>query len=391
MTPKPNTIAIVTNTPVPLDQAHNTMLCHLIDGMLHLGLQVQLICPHIRNKDHRYHPALTCLAPSHIPTSTKLPRLSSISWLTDYWIQHPPDAVYISSPTLIGWQVVRLANRLNIQTVTGLFNYTMASPFHCVQHFINHLVLPWFNAKSKYTLVNSIHHAQQFQSLRLKRLAILSHGVDSKRFAPCYRSNELREQWQADRHDLVFLYTGPLDQRHNVELALRTFRVIREHFPSKKHKMVCIGDGKNAEHLKHRFPGIFYLNHAPTSQLPEIYASADILLQPNKQGLLGNNVIEAMASGVVVVGFQRGAVAQHVQNHVSGLSIPLNGGWVDDETFIDRVLALCDRPDKIASIKRNARYTALRQDWQYVTQQFVHLMLSPAPHTPKKQIQQPSH
>ncbi|MBU2707347.1 glycosyltransferase [Zooshikella marina] len=388
MTHKPTTIAIVANTPVLFNQAHNTMLRHLIDGMLHHGLQVQLICPHTQEEDHRYHPGLICVTPSHMMASSKKKlSLSPIAWLADYWAQNPPDAVYISSPSFMGWQVTRLASRLAIQTVTGFFDLTIPSHFNCVKHIANHLVLPWFNSKSKYSLVNSIHHARQFQSLRLKRLAILSHGVDSKRFAPCYRSTELRQQWQAGRHDLVFLYTGPLDQAHNAELALRTFRIIKDHFPSKQHKMLCIGSGKQAEHLKHRFPGITYINHVPASQLPKIYASADILLQPNKQGLLGNTVIEAMASGVVVVGFKRGAVAQHVQNHVSGLSISLNGGWVDEETFIDRVLALCDRPDKIASIKRNARYTALRQDWQYVTQQFIHLLLSPAPYTSKTQIQ----
>ncbi len=144
----------------------------------------------------------------------------------------------------------------------------------------------------------------------------LPYFSDLERFA--------RARSQAGR-ERVFLFCGSLIERKGVDLMARAFVQLAAEVPGVRLRIA--GDGELRQSLaqllrpvSHR---VEFLGFKDWSDLPELYASADVLCVPSRYDGWGLVVPEGLASGLPVIATERmGAALEFVQTGVNGWLIP---------------------------------------------------------------------
>jgi glycosyltransferase involved in cell wall biosynthesis len=87
--------------------------------------------------------------------------------------------------------------------------------------------------------------------------------------------------------------------------------------------------------------------------LAEIYAAADIYVTATLEDNLPNTVLESMACGTTVVGFETGGIPDMVKNKYNGALVPVK----DTKALAEAILFLFSNPEKTDEYGRNSRKT----------------------------------
>lgn len=152
------------------------------------------------------------------------------------------------------------------------------------------------------------------------RFHLLPHGVDLNRFTP--RTTEANGT-------LRLLAVGRLVEKKGFHFLVAALTGLEIPFT-----LTIVGDGPERERLRQ----LIILNNLETrivlhgavthSELPQMYAEADVVVVPSIQDRSGdrdglpNVVLEAMASGRAVVASDVGAIASAIVDNDNGLLVP---------------------------------------------------------------------
>ena len=116
-------------------------------------------------------------------------------------------------------------------------------------------------------------------------------------------------------------------------------------------------------------PAIRFLGWVPASEMPRLFAEADVLLNASIIDNQPGSILEAFAAGVPVVTTPTGGIAEMVRDRRTGLIAPAGSA----EAMADAALWLCDHPDDRRAMTRAARevirdftWTAVRDAWMDV-------------------------
>jgi glycosyltransferase involved in cell wall biosynthesis len=97
------------------------------------------------------------------------------------------------------------------------------------------------------------------------------------------------------------------------------------------------------------------------------YASADVFVFPSRTETFGNVVLEAMASGLVVVAFDRAAAHELIVSGESGFTVPGD----DRQELAELVEAVARRPlAELRAIGTRARARALESGWGAIVDRY---------------------
>jgi len=378
-------IAIVTETFAPDVNGVANTLGHLCHGLLSAGHTVTLVRPVPTGDVSRIFDA-----GEHADSfqeirvrGVPLPRYRElqIGWpsatlLRTSWAQSRPDQVYVATQGPLGWSAQRAARKLAIPVCAGFHtNFQTYSRYYglgFMQRFIT-LYLRLFHNRAALTLVPTQRMQEHLLSLGIPQTAVWSRGVDCGQFSPELRDPALRQAWGVEEEDLAVLYVGRLAAEKNLRQVSATFDRLLAIHP--RARLVLVGDGPLKAGLAQRYPDYLFCGMQTGTRLAQHYASGDLLLFPSKTDTFGNVVIEAMASGLPVVAYDDGAAAEHIDDGVSGLTVPLD----DDEAFTRAALRLADRPSLRSRMGKAARREALSLSWSRLVEQFLVLIPNAPP------------
>ncbi len=193
-----------------------------------------------------------------------------------------------------------------------------------------------------------------FQNLR-----IWPRGVDTALFHPERRSQELRTSWLADRERpnemTVLLYVGRISWEKNLHLLTQAYRAMdRGHC-----HLVIVGDGPALKEIQQDVADlpVTFTGYLKGEQLASAYASADIFAFPSTSETFGQVVLEAMASGLPVVGVLSEGVCDLVRNEQTGLMLDMQGLSEDEQ--VHGYLAYLQRLIQSASVRHAMGHAAL--------------------------------
>ncbi|KAG8752648.1 hypothetical protein FRC12_011848 [Ceratobasidium sp. 428] len=123
----------------------------------------------------------------------------------------------------------------------------------------------------------------------------------------------------------VILYVGRLSHEKNLFFLIETFAILLRliELPSLPPLFVFVGDGPVRHDLEDRclqkeIPAIF-VGHRSGEDLAKCYASADVFAFPSYTETFGQVVLEALASGLPVVGLDADGTRDLVQHERTGL------------------------------------------------------------------------
>ena len=186
--------------------------------------------------------------------------------------------------------------------------------------------------------------ATMLQKHGFQNLRIWPRGVDTTLFHPERRSQELRTSWLGGRERpneiTVLLYVGRISWEKNLHLLTHAYRAMdREHC-----HLVIVGDGPALKEVQQDVADlpVTFTGYLKGEQLASAYASADIFAFPSTSETFGQVVLEAMASGLPVVGVLSEGVCDLVDNEQTGLMLDTQGLSEDEQvhgyvTYLQRL------------------------------------------------------
>jgi glycosyltransferase involved in cell wall biosynthesis len=151
--------------------------------------------------------------------------------------------------------------------------------------------------------------------LRVPLFAI-SNGVDTGLFQP--RNNH----WQPNPNHITILHIGRLGREKRVDATLRAFANIVSAHPNIR--LLIVGVGSESNSLKtlsstlNVADRVQFMGFVPHNRLPEIYQKADIFVTASTIETQGLVVLEAMSSGLPIVGVDAMALPDLIRHGVNG-------------------------------------------------------------------------
>jgi glycosyltransferase involved in cell wall biosynthesis len=287
------------------------------------------------------------------------------------WREQRPDAVYVATEGLLGLSAMRAANALQIPVVTGFHTRFHDYAAHYGVGLLAPLVrvrLLQFHRRAQITLVPTRALFDELTEASIGHVRKLRRGVDTDLFTPARREPALRGSWGVHGDAPVLLCVGRLAAEKSLGLALQAFRALQARIPAAR--MVMVGDGPRRGALADAYQDVIFAGTQRGEALAAHYASADVFLFPSLTETFGNVVLEAMASGLAVVAFDRAAAQEHIANGISGLVVP----ELDARAFITSAYELGLDAEMRLTLGFNARIVAQQCTPDRVTIEFDKLL-----------------
>lgn len=136
------------------------------------------------------------------------------------------------------------------------------------------------------------------------------------------RRNELNSE---SPHLIV---TRNLEKLYGIDTALEAFALVQKEYP--KVRLTIAGSGPEKSHLVERAKtlgvneSVRFAGRLDREEILDLYASADILLNPSLADNSPNSIIEALACGVPVVSSDVGGIPYLIQSGENGMLVKAN-------------------------------------------------------------------
>lgn len=174
------------------------------------------------------------------------------------------------------------------------------------------------------------------------------------------------------------LSTRNFETIYNVPCTLRAFRLVQDRYPEATLTLVGAGSQdaairRLADDLQLR--RVTFAGRVPPEDIWQHYADADIYLQTPDIDNMPSSVLEAYASGCVVVSTLAGGVPAILTDGEHGLLAPCN----DDAAVAAAVLRLLGEPGLAQRMATSALDSCARYQWSAVRAQWVRLYRDLAP------------
>jgi glycosyltransferase involved in cell wall biosynthesis len=199
--------------------------------------------------------------------------------------------------------------------------------------------------------------------------------VESRRFNPGFRASAWRTRLGADDNTIVVAYVGRLAAEKGLDTAVAAMhRVSAGPLGSvarggRRVVFALAGDGPYAVHCRRVAPPpptTHFVGRLEGRALSEFYASADLFVFPSATDTFGNVLLEAMASGVPVIGADVGPTRE-ILAHGGGITVPR----ADAGALAEAIEMLANDPGRRATIGAAGITYAASRSWDRIFDDLV--------------------
>ncbi|NGO78400.1 glycosyltransferase family 1 protein [Streptomyces sp. YC504] len=274
---------------------------------------------------------------------------------------HRAELVHLASPFVLGVRGMAAASRLGLPAVavyqTDLAGYARTY-VGAGEAAVWRRIRAVHKAADR-TLAPSGAAMRDLVAQGVPRVALWPRGVDTARFDPALRDEEVRRRY-APNGELLVGYVGRLAPEKRVELLAGVCRMDGV-------SVLVTGDGPSEHRLRDMLPGAHFLGRRTGGELARIFASLDLFVHTGPFETFCQTVQEAMASGVPVIAPAAGGPLDLVAHGRTGLLVPPG----DAAAFRDAVWSLAADPVRRAAYGRNGRDMVRERTWEAVGDQLL--------------------
>lgn len=153
-----------------------------------------------------------------------------------------------------------------------------------------------------------------------KRIEVLSNGIDTKRYNPSESRRWVREKFCPNGEGLI-LHVGRMTREKGILELVRAAKILSR--KGIKFRLVIVGRGPYLKAIKdlvkrEGIRNIVFAGFVEDRDLPKYYASADFFATASTVETQGIVLLEAMASGLPVIGARAGAIPELVKGGGNG-------------------------------------------------------------------------
>lgn len=210
----------------------------------------------------------------------------------------------------------------------------------------------WIFKNSDFVLGLSQQAVSEIRSLGIpkSKSGVFTYWVDLDKFKRIPDAKE-KVSWQGK---FVVLFVGRLVPEKGINELLVSFKSW-----DKKISLAIAGTGSLEDKVKEaekKFDNLIYLGKIVNEKLPVYYSAADVLIVPSvhEEGF-GRVVLESLACGTPVIGSNRGAIPEAMNNTVGRLI------KITPENLKNTVGYFYKNPDKLDKLSKNCRRFALER------------------------------
>lgn len=241
-----------------------------------------------------------------------------------------PDIVHLVDPVVLGAAGLAAARFLN-KPVASSYHTNLAA-------YCGHFGFPIFTKpmwsynrfmhnQCSLTFCPSPSTAEMLRKQGFEHLRIWPRGVETALFQPERRSAELRASWLEGRKlpdtKRVLLYAGRISWEKNLQLLTQAYRGM-DH---ERCHLVIVGAGPALKEVQQELADlpVTFTGYLQGATLAAAYATADIFAFPSRTETFGQVVLEAMASGLPIVGVLSEGICDLVRDGWTGYLLDTAG------------------------------------------------------------------
>jgi len=200
--------------------------------------------------------------------------------------------------------------------------------------------------------------------------------VDCRLFAPGRRDEHRRSALGAAGKQLV-LYVGRLAVEKGMDTLIPAFQSV--HATMGECCVFCVaGDGPEAGRVRRELPFARQFGFLDRDVLADLYADADLFVFPSATETCGLVALEAMASGLPVIGVDAGGMRDNVRDGINGRLVRPG----DAEELSRAMLEVLGDETVRYAMTQGARAFAVGRDWDreldLLVQQYESVLGAPA-------------
>ena len=293
-------------------------------------------------------------------------------------MQESPDIIHANFPSPYNAYMASVISRTRgIPAVLTWHNdlppVTIAARVLVSTH--DRLVLPFYLPQFSFIIATSETYAGSSANSEPCEisLAVVPNGVDTVRFNPKLRSDEVLSRHNLDEERVV-LFVGALTRWHRykgLDVLIRSMALLRSD-PLAARLLVVGGGELSVEYVKLAAElgirdRVIFAGNVPDDDLPKYYACADLFALPSKNRSegFGLTILEANATGKPALGTRVGGIPSVIHDGYNGLLVSPN----DPEALAEAIREALENDDLLKQMGKNGRAFAEQHDWSIVAKQ----------------------
>jgi glycosyltransferase involved in cell wall biosynthesis len=275
-----------------------------------------------------------------------------------------PDIVHVVNPVILGLWGTAIAKQRNLPLLASFHTDLPQYVTHLKLGFLKPLSHTWIRDVHNQAHVNLCTSQPMVNSARglgIKRVRLWPKAVDTERYRPTNWSAAMRERLSGGHPEApLMVYVGRLSHEKRLDWLYAPVTQL----PGVR--LAMVGSGPAESFLRERFKGTptVFTGYMSGDELAQAYASADVFAFPSDTETLGFVAMEAMASGVPVVGARAGGIPDVIQEGKTGLMF--SPGDLGDLT--EKLRTLLFNPELRRTLGARARQDMERWSWRASTE-----------------------
>ena len=228
------------------------------------------------------------------------------AWV-DALVALKPDLIEAQDPYVTGWAAVEAAERLGVPAVayfhSDLTRLIGSRIGHWADRGLNAYLAKLYRRYDR-VLVPSRVMGEKLERLQVPNIVVQPLGVDLQRFHPARRDAQLRQRLGIDDATRLLIFAGRGSHEKKIPILLHAMKLLGANY-----RLLLVGS-----HMPRRVPdNVHVIDHfVPKDELAGMFAASDALVHAGDRETFGLIVLEAMASGLPVIGVDAGAVSELV-------------------------------------------------------------------------------
>ncbi len=169
----------------------------------------------------------------------------------------------------------------------------------------------------------------------------------------------------------VFIISRHLEKKYNISCAIKAFKIVKDAYP---HAMLKIaGDGPDEPNIRKIIKelklsaSVELLGRVENHLLPSIHNNTDIFLNSSNVDNMPIAVLEAFASGLIVVSTNAGGLKYLIEDRKTGFLVDVN----DHVEMANRVFEVLKNPSLTKQMVYRARELAQSCSWENVKHKWL--------------------
>jgi len=332
---------LIANDTFHPDLNGNSYFTHrLASSLIKRGHQVLVIAP---SQTFHHEKSIRGGVPVFGVRSMSIPHYANfrvtIPWfakktLTNVIKEFNPEVVHIQSHFAVGRMTMRIAKKLGMKVIGT--NHFMPENLVFYFHFPNWLEKKairwaWNDFRSIYEKLDFVTTPTKTAADLLKKYGFLkqvlpvSNGIDMKKFHSGQDATYLKQRYDLPNKP-VLLFVGRLDKEKNVDLVIRALASID---PKIAPHFLIAGKGYEMENLRRLAKElkiedrVTFAGFVSDEDLPFLYNTATVFINAGTAELQSLVVMEAMATGLPVIGVNAMALPELIHDGENGYLFPV--------------------------------------------------------------------